>query len=54
MKLLLTSAGIRNASIRAATDVEVYTLSKEEFTGVLDASRTFEEHVRSVLFTRGV
>lgn len=42
----------RNATIRATADTTCYTLSKEKFREVLDASETFQEELRKALFAR--
>jgi putative ABC transport system ATP-binding protein len=48
---LLTGAP-RNATIVAREDVEVYTLGKEDFQAVIQASASFEEELRKALFAR--
>ncbi len=48
---LLTGAP-RNATVVAKEDVEVYTLGKEQFRAVLQASASFEEELRKSLFER--
>jgi putative ABC transport system ATP-binding protein len=48
---LLTGAP-RNATVVAKEDLEVYTLGKEQFQAVLQASASFEEEVRKALFER--
>lgn len=42
----------RNATVRATSDVELYTLAKDEFQRVLDTSATFSEELRRALFQR--
>jgi len=42
----------RNATVVAREDLELYTLGKEEFRAVLQASATFEEELRKALFER--
>jgi putative ABC transport system ATP-binding protein len=42
----------RNATVVAKEDVEVYTLGKEQFQAVIQASASFEEEVRKALFER--
>lgn len=42
----------RNATVRAKTELELCSLSKEEFQQVLDSSATFKEEMRKVLFER--
>jgi putative ABC transport system ATP-binding protein len=48
---LLTGAP-RNATVVAKEDLEVYSLSKEDFQAVIAASATFEEELRKALFER--
>jgi putative ABC transport system ATP-binding protein len=48
----LLKAEPRNATVMAKEDVEVYTLGKEQFQAVLQASSTFEEELRKALFER--
>ena len=48
---LLTGAP-RNATVVAKEDLAVYTLGKEQFQAVLQASASFEEEVRKALFER--
>ncbi len=48
---LLTGAPLR-ATVVAKEDLEVYTLGKEQFQAVLQASASFEEEVRKSLFER--
>jgi putative ABC transport system ATP-binding protein len=48
---LLTGAP-RNATVVAKEDLEVYTLGKEPFQAVLQASASFEEELRKALFER--
>jgi len=42
----------RNATVVAREALEVYTLGKEQFQAVLQASATFEEELRKALFER--
>ena len=42
----------RNATVTALDDVELYSLGKEDFQVVIDASATFEEELRKALFER--
>jgi putative ABC transport system ATP-binding protein len=42
----------RNATVVATTEVELYSLGKQEFTAVLRESETFEEEVRKIVFER--
>jgi len=42
----------RNATVVARQDVELYSLGKEQFQAVLQASATFEEELRKALFER--
>jgi putative ABC transport system ATP-binding protein len=42
----------RNATVAAEEDVELYSLTKEQFTAVLKQSETFEEEVRKIVFER--
>jgi putative ABC transport system ATP-binding protein len=42
----------RNASVLARTAIEVYSLGCDEFQAVLNASASFEEELRKVLFDR--
>ncbi|MGA2065869.1 MAG: ATP-binding cassette domain-containing protein [Thermoguttaceae bacterium] len=42
----------RNANVSARQDVEVYTLDKEHFRAVIQASATFEEELRKAIFER--
>jgi putative ABC transport system ATP-binding protein len=42
----------RNATVVAKEDLEVYTLGKEQFQSVIQASASFEEEVRKALFER--
>jgi len=48
---LLTGAP-RNATVIAKEDVELYSLSKEDFQAVIAASASFEEELRKALFER--
>ncbi|HUY36877.1 MAG TPA: ATP-binding cassette domain-containing protein [Pirellulales bacterium] len=42
----------RNATVRAASDLELYVLGKEDFKIATEASSTFKEELRKVLFER--
>jgi CRP-like cAMP-binding protein len=42
----------RNATLVATTEVELYSLGKQEFTAVLRESETLEEEVRKIVFER--
>ena len=42
----------RNANVVARENVEVYTLDKEHFQAVINASATFEEELRKAIFER--
>lgn len=42
----------RNATVRAIEDVELYVLGKQDFDAVIEASATFKEELRKVLFER--
>jgi CRP-like cAMP-binding protein len=42
----------RNATVAAKEDIEVYTLGKDQFQAVIQASASFEEEVRKALFER--
>ena len=42
----------RNATILAATDVDLYVLSKADFREAIDSSATFKEQLLRVLFQR--
>ncbi|MBX7168603.1 MAG: cyclic nucleotide-binding domain-containing protein, partial [Pirellulales bacterium] len=42
----------RNATVRAVTPLEVYTLGKDEFRAVMESSATLAEELRRVLFQR--
>ena len=42
----------RNATVRAVEDLELYVLGKHEFDAVIEASATFKEELRKVLFER--
>jgi putative ABC transport system ATP-binding protein len=42
----------RTATVRALSDLEVYTLGKDEFTSVVNSSPTFQSELRRVLFER--
>jgi putative ABC transport system ATP-binding protein len=42
----------RNATVVAKEELELYSLGKEEFRAVLQASATFEEELRKALFER--
>ncbi|HUY87993.1 MAG TPA: ATP-binding cassette domain-containing protein [Pirellulales bacterium] len=48
---LLTGAP-RNATVRAVEDLELYVLGKQDFDAVIEASATFKEELRKVLFGR--
>lgn len=48
----LISGEPRNATVRAAEPLEVYTLGKDDFRRVIDASPTFRDELRRVLFAR--
>jgi putative ABC transport system ATP-binding protein len=48
----LVSGEPRNATVRAVSDVELYTLDKEDFDHVIDASPPFRDELRRVLFGR--
>jgi putative ABC transport system ATP-binding protein len=48
----LLSGEPRNATVRAATELELYVLGKDDFTSVIEASATFKEELRKVLFER--
>jgi putative ABC transport system ATP-binding protein len=42
----------RNATVKAIEDVESYVLGKQDFDAVIEASTTFKEELRKVLFER--
>lgn len=42
----------RNATVRAIEDIELYALGKPDFDAVIEASATFKEELRKVLFER--
>ena len=42
----------RNASVRALEDLELYVLGKQDFDAVIEASASFKEELRRVLFER--
>ncbi len=42
----------RNATVRATTDVEVFSLGKADFLAVLDAMQSFKDQLRQTLFQR--
>jgi putative ABC transport system ATP-binding protein len=44
----------RNATVRAKTELELCSLNKDEFHNVMNASATFQEELRKVLFERQV
>jgi putative ABC transport system ATP-binding protein len=48
---LMTGAP-RMASVRAKTQLELCSLDKQEFQGILDASASFKESLRKTLFER--
>ncbi|HXT60827.1 MAG TPA: ATP-binding cassette domain-containing protein [Pirellulales bacterium] len=48
---LLTGAP-RNATVRALEDLELYALGKQDFDAVIEASASFKEELRKVLFER--
>lgn len=48
----LVSGEPRNATVRAVSDVELYTLGKEDFDHVIDSSPPFRDELRRVLFGR--
>jgi putative ABC transport system ATP-binding protein len=42
----------RNATVRAKEDLELYVLGKDDFKAVIEASASFKEELRKVLFER--
>jgi putative ABC transport system ATP-binding protein len=42
----------RNATVRAASELELYVLGKDDFKSVLESSAEFKEELRKVLFER--
>jgi CRP-like cAMP-binding protein len=42
----------RNATVRALEDLELYALGKQDFDAVIEASASFKEELRKVLFER--
>ena len=48
----LISGEPRNATVRAAEAIEAYTLGKDDFKRVIDASPPFRDELRRVLFAR--
>lgn len=42
----------RNATVRAATALEVYVLGKDDFKSVIESSASFKEELRKTLFER--
>lgn len=43
----------RNATVRATTSLEVYSLDKEDFEQAVSRSKTFKDQLLSAIFTRG-
>ena len=48
----LLSGAPRNATVQADGDAEVYSLGNADFQATLEASATFKEELRKVLFER--
>lgn len=51
-EVALITGDPRNATIVALDDVELYSLTKDEFSAVLKQSETFEEEFRKIVFER--
>jgi putative ABC transport system ATP-binding protein len=48
----LISGEPRNATVKAGEPLEAYTLGKDDFKRVIDASPSFRDELRRVLFAR--
>jgi putative ABC transport system ATP-binding protein len=51
-EMALLNDAPRNATVRTREDTVVYSLEKEDFLAVIEASATFEEELRKALFER--